>query len=662
MYLNGLWLFELCNDAAINVENLAISLLLLSTITIVLSGEMHSQVRLLALLFVFLGSMTMYLKNNHVLNQNQLLCLESDQWCEIQVLAIKKHSSGQSSHVLVKHPCYSKIIHATYYADSLSKFKFTPGLVMAAHGKLNFIQNRNNPGEFDKERYFLTKGITHVLNLTADTLISFDTVKTIYSLTDSLKNLLQEVIQPFSSDERTWSLIHALLFADKRFFQREDLDKFSKTGTMHLLAVSGMHMGLLFWSISFFLSGLRILKIPRAFIYFISIVMLFLFSIMIGFGASVKRAFAMISILLFSKVIHKKTHGLVSLSLAGFIIVLSEPYVIYDVGFQLSFCAVASLLSIPYLRNQEVQSKFSQAIKGLVIVSIIAQLGTTPITLYHFDLFPVYFLLANVVIIPMVIVLMYVLLLYMLVSSIEFMQQLIESCIHFLVKILFSVLDCFSALPHSTLSGLNVSYFLMILGMIILFFWFTYRNNRIHLPTYFWIALIICIVWNFIIQGYQRINNSGYVLNSSGSFQMLLKTKSDNILLTHDLKKELIKKEIFKTMNKTFQLTNLMHISLDSVWNKANNFPAEFFMTNRGKRVLVIGDIPIKTDLISSLSTDYLILTKDTKLNFQQLQKIFSFHLLIIADTPHKKLHYWRTIANKRNDVILVAGKESFKL
>ncbi|MEY2898472.1 MAG: hypothetical protein RL138_525 [Bacteroidota bacterium] len=222
--------------------------------------------------------------------------------------------------------------------------------------------------------------------------------------------------------------------------EKDGLSKFLQAdytacGLSHILAVSGMHLGLVVLALQYILFFLS--HSPRVKTILL-ILFIWIFSILSGGSAAVMRAALMYSISLAAPLFYRKGKAENGLVASLFILLLIDPYYLFDVGFQLSYAAILSILWIyPKLRDLLiVKNKILLALWNLVCISLAAQLLTAPLCLFYFKQFPNYFLLANVWAIPLSTVVLYALLLLVLVHPFTYLSGLLSWLCIFLVKLL----------------------------------------------------------------------------------------------------------------------------------------------------------------------------------------------------------------------------------
>lgn len=326
---------------------------------------------------------------------------------------------------------------------------------------------------FDSKRFWNLKGVKANLWLKEENLVFLDSSTNWFYRLRKLQiewlNLIDEQnIKPQSKE-----ILSALLLGDKRGVSKEISTQFSRLGLVHTLSLSGLHVSLIYGICAFLLA--LVLKHQHRLQSFVLVVIIIIYAILTGLSPSVMRASLMFLLYAFSLLINRQTTAFNIVFLSALILLIYKPNLIYDVGFQLSYMAVIGIIYFynkfkKYITDKSVIMKF---IFGLALVSISAQLSTGLLSVYYFHSFPVSFLWANLIVLPLITLLLYQGLLYLalLVIDLNFncFDVIIDVFVQFVLKILM-ILEKYSFAPlqvYISKSMLIASYGLLILVCIV---------------------------------------------------------------------------------------------------------------------------------------------------------------------------------------------------
>lgn len=286
------------------------------------------------------------------------------------------------------------------------------GEVWMLRARLSLPDSAVLPWMFDLRSYLFYKGIflTARTNKDAAHVWAFNQGSWFQNLALRIRSESLEAMNVMGRDSITTGVIKALVLGYRNDLDEGITDSFSKTGVIHVLAVSGMHVGIVYIVLAFLLRPLRRLKWGHKIESIVVILFLWLFALVTGFTPSVNRAALMFTVVQLGYVLLRRSHILNSLSFAGILMILFNPWVIYQPGFQLSFAAVLGIVIGAESLTQWFRPSdwLGQKAVELGTVSLSAQLATFPLTLAYFHQISLVFLLANLVVLPFIPFIIYI--------------------------------------------------------------------------------------------------------------------------------------------------------------------------------------------------------------------------------------------------------------
>lgn len=273
--------------------------------------------------------------------------------------------------------------------------------------------------------------------------------------------------------EQDFAVIAAMAMGDKSALNQETKEAYSISGTSHILAVSGLHIGIIFQLIILLLGGKRRSKLT----IILSTTIVWVYVIFIGFPASAVRAATMLSIYSMVLLSLRPDPTLNTLALAYIIMVLVNPFNIFDIGFQMSFLAVGSiLLFYPlFFCLLSSHSNIIRAIWGLFCVSLAAQIGTLPLIVFYFGRISCYSLITSFIAIPAATLILYLCVLLFILSPltyISFLASPTEGLMQLVMNVLTSITQFINTAFHLTsmLPGASIEHVhLSLLQLAILY-------------------------------------------------------------------------------------------------------------------------------------------------------------------------------------------------
>jgi competence protein ComEC len=263
---------------------------------------------------------------------------------------------------------------------------------------------------------------------------------------------------------QSYAVTAALTMGDKSCLDMSTKNVYSHAGASHILALSGLHLGILY-SILTFLLGAKNRYLSTSFI----LLAVWAFVLMVGLSPSVVRAAVMLSIHAFVSMLNRDKTSINTLALAAMIMLICSPQCLYDVGFQLSFLAVLSILMFYSPMYESLNLKWMACHRfilygiQMILVSVAAQIGTFPLVMFYFGNFPVYFLLTNIIVIPLATIALYVSVLLFSLFFIPAVQYFVAAILMTVVSSMNLMVSMINRLPFSTITNLSPSVVQVIL-------------------------------------------------------------------------------------------------------------------------------------------------------------------------------------------------------
>ena len=366
-------------------------------------------------------------------------------------------------------------------ADSSRKYVPDYGDILLIPAVYHALDPPYNPGEFDYKSFMENRQIYFQSYVSPD---QFEVLKVkaghpIISFALSLRRKLINKYNNYLPDQDAAALASTLILGYRADLNKDVVEAYSKTGTMHVLSVSGMHVGIVFLVLSFLLSKLDKNKVLIYVRILLIITAIWFYSLISGFSSPVCRAALMISFVLIGKALNKNQNSYNLIAISAFMLLLYYPYYLFDVGFQLSYLAVCGLVYFhPKLYHSfYFENKFADYIWSYCALSIAAQLATFPLSLYHFHQFPLYFLISNLLIVLPVTIIMYsgILLLVIPFDGILLpLGKFLSGLINLTNDILFRIEN----LPFSSISGIwinGLQLALLCILILTLVFWSEFK-------------------------------------------------------------------------------------------------------------------------------------------------------------------------------------------
>ncbi len=497
------------------------------------------------------------------------------------------------------------------------------------------IPATKNPGEFDFRQFLAYQNIhKQVFIRNAEwrlwkTGSSLLIIRNVYRVRDQLLGILNSYID----DKTERGVAGALLFGYKDALDNDVVNAYARTGTLHVLAVSGMHVAILYLVVSFLFKPLRKKKAGAWMSAVVTIALIWFYSLLSGMSPSIVRASVMFTIIVTGKVLRDDISIYNNLFCSACLILCYNPYFLFDAGFQLSYLAV---LGIVYFQPKIAQvmifkSWIGKQIWGLITVSVAAQIATFPISLFYFNQFPNFFILSNLVIIPITSLVMYAGIALIAVCKIPLLASLLGYGINKLIAFADFLIFKIQSLPFAVTEGLYITKaeaFLLYLFMALAALYFM-EARKIYLRLAALVFLLF--VLNSGLRKYNNSNQSLAVLNSiKGSFSLnIIEGESNQLFCDSNASDAGIKiKSHFKGFWNARGVSNAYIENAKMHYQSARiKFSDRYLLTPSASFYFINGDTRLSQS--AQASVDYIVLGKKAEIGLEELAYHFKFRRLV---------------------------------
>lgn len=514
--------------------------------------------------------------------------------------------------------------------------EFQIGDVILAYAKIKPIIRPHNPNQFDYAAYLEKKDIFDQLYLENK---NFKKVGFEENLSFKLEQIRLKIIRFLEAEkvpENRLSIIKALFLGQRQNIEQETLNQYSQAGAIHILAISGLHIGILLFFFKTLFKPLERLKYSHVFLPTLLLFILWFFAVLSGLSASVVRAAMMFSIVTIVMYLKRETNIYNTLGVSILFILLVEPNFIFDVGFQLSYSAVFAIVTLQPLFSKigKSKNKISQYFIDILTVSFAAQVGVLPLSIYYFHQFPGLFFITNLVVIPL-------LTFILILGLIAFILGIIGVPISILINLLSSSIGLMNqyvaeiaSFDEFIIKGIPFNSSLLCITIFVTFsivYWFQKpKFSRLTLVLFSFLFLQLGLISTL---EFHRSKNEFLILQYPK--QTLLAMKNDNHIQLWSNEKE---------VENNYVIKNYLQANFAQVDSVA---PIQNIMEINGQKMLIIDNsgvysIPKKPDLI--------LLTQSPKINLERL--IFDLQpKVIIADGSNFKTltESWQKTCSQKN-------------
>ena len=354
--------------------------------------------------------------------------------------------------------------------DSL-RHVFEIGDILQIKTTLHKNSPPNNPNQFDYSKYLENKQIFAQLYTESDEIkTGTETDKNIWYYTSKLRSKIIRNLEQSDFHKTELNVAIALILGQQQDISPEIIRDYQYAGAIHILSVSGLHIGFILLFVTFILTPLPNTKRGSLFKLIIILSSLFLFGIIAGLAPSVVRSVTMFSFVAIGNHLRRSVNIYHTLLVSILIILLFEPSFLFDVGFQLSYIALFFIIWLqPLLASIWLpKNKITKYIWDILTVSFAAQIGTLPLSIYYFHQFPGLFFVTNLVIIPLLSIIMVLGVVVMVLAAFGYVPFVFAKPLEWSIYYLNKIINSIASLEQFIIHNISFNYSLLISSYLLI--------------------------------------------------------------------------------------------------------------------------------------------------------------------------------------------------
>lgn len=393
---------------------------------------------------------------------------------------------------------------------------------------INEIEGPQNPEEFNYKRYLYFHQIYHQVYLKEKSyrLVGHDKGTDILSFAFSIRMKLVSLLKQYIPDKRNNAVASALVVGYDDEIDDDLIQAFASAGALHVLSVSGMHVALMYQLLMMILGLLLVNRKYDWIKFIIAIVFLWCYALITGYTPSVLRAVVMFNFIILAQWTTRNTSTFNTICVSVFFLMLFDPFIITEVGFQLSYLAV---IGIVYL-HPKISDWWSptnwllKQIWTITAVSLAAQLATFPLGLLYFHQFPLLFVLSNLLVIPLTTIIIYACLVLLVISPIALLANYVGLAISTLLSATNAIVFFVDGIPGAVLNKITINIGeTWLIYLIIIFLIAVWVSKKMKYLVYALALLSLFLVFQ-VYESYVQMHQRKfivYAVNKHSAYQIV---------------------------------------------------------------------------------------------------------------------------------------------
>jgi competence protein ComEC len=474
--------------------------------------------------------------------------------------------------------------------------------------------------------------------------------KNIWYYTSKLRSKIIHNLEKSNFNKTELNVAIALILGQQQDISPEIIRDYQYAGAVHILSVSGLHIGFILLFVTFILKPLPNTKRGSFIKLLIIIASLSIFGVIAGLAPSVVRSVTMFSFVAIGNHLRRSVNIYHTLLVSVLIILLFEPSFLFDVGFQLSYIALFFIIWLqPLLASVWLpKNKITKYIWDILTVSFAAQIGTLPLSIYYFHQFPGLFFVTNLIIIPLLSIIMVLGVLVMVLAAFGYVPFFLAKPLEWSIYYLNKIINAIASLEQFIIQNISFNYYLLIssyLLIITVIIWFKKPSfNKLILA----LITIVMMQISFLQARYSIKNQQEWVVfNLKRNTLITERNGNDVSLYAND--------SLLKISKKNTILNSYLVGNFSDLKTKRRIQNIAFF---NGKKILILDSLGIYP---KNIKPDILLLTQSPKINLERLFKTVK-PAIVLADASNYKtiLKFWEATCNKQKIPFHATGEKGF--
>lgn len=595
------------------------------------------------LIFFFFGIALVFLQNDRNHGNYYTNHLKNNSLVVLKVSKVLKESQYNKKYEAEVTQLGTVFTRGKVLVNSAKKDMQTSFLVddlLIVNSNFQTINPPLNPYQFNYKSYLEKQGIQQQIFLKSKAYKHTHSANSSWlGYANLFRNKVQCSLKNYKFTPNELAVINALLLGKREHISKELLEDYANAGAIHILAVSGLHVGIILLILSFLLKPLEQIKNGKVLKTILIVIFLWVFAFIAGLSASVVRAVTMFTFIAIGLFFNRNNTILFSLISSLFLLLIFNPLFLFDVGFQLSYLAVFGIVVLQpkIYKIWQPKIKLIDKMWQLTTVSLAAQIGVLPLSLYYFHQFPSFFILSNLIIVPVLGLILIGGILIITLALFNSLPQYLAEFFGEIISLMNNFVSWISKQEDFLFTEVSLSLELMLFTYLVIVFCMLFLLNRKPRRITYALLAIILLQGLVMLKEHQKENKNEFIVFHKTRNTIIGQRNGTNFKINHDLDSTIIGQDNAIVSYKVNQNLKL---------NAVKNIPNVFAFRNQ--KVLVVDSLGVYN--LSNFKNQIILLKQSPKINLERLIKKLA-PKQIIADGSNYKSYVsdWQSIAKNLN-------------
>ncbi len=504
-----------------------------------------------------------------------------------------------------------------------------------------------NPHQFSYKNHLAKQHIyQQIFTETKNYVILKENNTSLFGVLARYRNKIQDSLKKHNFTKDEFSVINALLLGQRQEISKNLLNNYVKAGAIHILAISGLHIGIVLLFLSWLFYPITKLKHGTALKTILIICILWVFAFITGLSASVVRAVTMFTFIAIGNSLKRGKNTKHSLITSAFILLLINPMFLFDVGFQLSYLAVFSIVYTEPIISSIWRPKYIilNKIWKLFTVSIAAQIGILPLSLFYFHQFPGLFLLSNIIIIPFLGVILFCGIIVILLALFNYLPKTVVIVYNQIIKWMNTIVIWISEQEAFLFTKISLSIFMMVALYVFFITAFKFVINRKAKQLIHLLISIVLIQLVLIYESDNTNNKKEFIVFHKNKASIIGKRSGDQFLIEHNLDTLSINEKLITSYE--------IGENISAIIKNQNSLIQQFNKEN----ILIIDSLGVYK--LKGVKNPIIILQSSPKVNLNRVITLLEPKEIIADGSNYKSyINTWRETCKKQKTPFYYTGK-----
>jgi competence protein ComEC len=530
---------------------------------------------------------------------------------------------------------FGKIILNISKENSAKNLKI--GDVLQLNGTILKNKIPQNPNLFNYGKYYENQEIYAQIYIKNKRIIIKNYEISVWASFSNFRETIILNLEHSDISKEELNVLNALILGQQQDISPETLKEYQYAGAVHVLSVSGLHVGFILLFITFLLKPIGNSRRGSLLKLFIIVLSLWAFAILAGLSPSIVRSATMFSFIAIGIHLRRTVNIYHTLLVSMLLILLFKPSFLFDVGFQLSYLALFFILWLqPLLSNIWLpKNKIIRYFWDIIAVSFSAQIGAMPLSIHYFHQFPGLFFVTNLLILPLLGIIMAVGVVAILIATFETVPIFIAKPTEFLIKLLNEIIHLVASMDNFVIKNISFSKEMLISSYLVIILMILWIKKPVFKQLILVFLSVILVQSIFIFQKKETLNKE----------ELIVFDYKKNTLITARIGESVTvygSDSIIENITKNLVIQSYLVGNFCYVTNKKK---LENFMHFKNQKILVIDSMCI---FPKKINPDIIIIIQSPKLNIQRLLKIYAPKEIIVDGSNYKSyIRYWEATCKK---------------